>query len=213
MHRHTTPILAVLLAAAALIAGCTSGEPGDPRPAESTTPSADETPSLHATDDDDLPSHGAPGVDDPIDTAEFEQDPCRILADAQVQQAGLTPPGKTEQGAVAPACAWQNLESGARLGIQFENSTRLGLSGAYQTHESDPYGLWLELPAIDGYPAVAASTTDRRANGECTIIVGTSNEVTFDLAVALSKSKIGQADPCDAAQQVAGLALETMTNG
>ena len=213
MHRHAASAVAILLASV-LVAGCSDGEAGDPTPADTTNATTDSGSSSSSSNGEtDLPSDGAPAVTDPLDTTAFEQDPCQMLTDSQIEQAGLIPPGEPGEGATAASCAWRNRTTNSSARVQFEVATHRGLSAAYQANDNSEYDLWEELPGIAGYPAVIADIRDNRAKGDCAIIVGTSDEVTFDLAVTLSADKVGQVNPCDAAQQVAELALETMQNG
>lgn len=211
MHRHTAPTLAILLTVV-VMAGCTNDEAGDPTPVDTTTSTTDDEPPSNSVDEEELPSDGAPAVTDPLDTDAFEQDPCRMLTDAQVEQAGLIPPGESGEGATAASCAWRNRTTNSSARVQFEVESRRGLSAAYRANADGEYDLWDEVPDIAGYPAVIADITDGRASGDCAIVVGTSDEVTLDLAVTLSASKVGEVDPCDAAQEVAELALQTMKN-
>lgn len=211
------PLTTVLLGVAALtvaLASCSDSEAGTPRPGDTDAPTSttsDEPPTTSSSPGDgDLPAYGAPSVDNPIDSSEFEQQPCRMLTDGQVRQAGLVPPGEPDQGAVAPSCTWRNRDSGANVNIQFDNSSRQGLSGAYGANEAGKYDLWLVLPPIKGFPAVVVDIRDLRDTGECPILVGTSDEVTFQLSAKLSDAMVGKTDPCDAAVQVTELALQTM---
>lgn len=211
MRRPGAAVLLVVALALALV-GCTDTEAGMALPVDTSAPAsatADE-PSPTTSGVDDLPSNGAPEVANPIDASEFERQPCRMLTDAQAGQAGVVPPGQPGQGAVAPSCTWRNRESGAKVNIQFDDESRRGLSGAYAANDAGRYEVWLELPSIEGFPAVAADPLDLRDNGECPILVGTSDEVTFQLSVTLSRAKVGQTDPCEAAALIAALALQTM---
>ncbi|MGH3481511.1 MAG: DUF3558 family protein, partial [Nocardioidaceae bacterium] len=83
----------VVLAVA--LAGCSDREPGQAQPVDTggpTSTSSDEPPDTSSSGEDELPSNGAPEVENPIDASEFEQQPCRMLTDAQARQAGLVPP-------------------------------------------------------------------------------------------------------------------------
>lgn len=217
MRRPRTAVSLGIATLALVLASCSDSEAGTPRPedtGESTSTTSDEPPTTSSTPGDgDLPAYGAPRVENPIDTSEYEQQPCRMLTDEQARQAGLVPPGELGQGAVAPSCTWRNRESGANVNIQFDNSSRQGLSGAYGANEVGKYDLWLVLPPIEGFPAVVADIRDLRDTGECPILVGTSDEVTFQLSAKLSDAKVGKTDPCDAAVQVTTLALQTVGVG
>jgi uncharacterized protein DUF3558 len=69
------------------------------------------------------------------------------------------------------------------------------------------------LPPIAGYPAVVTGNVDARAQGLCTVVVGVSDTIAFEVPITLSLANIGQKDPCESAAVVAGMALETIKKG
>jgi hypothetical protein len=72
------------------------------------------------------------------------------------------------------------------------------------------YAYFDPLPPIEGYPAVATDIVDDRDAGKCTVVVGVSDEVTFEVPIRLSTVNVGHKDPCQIAAMVAGKALQTM---
>ncbi len=80
---------------AVLVTGCTTAVNGKANPGsgDSTTSSA-ETTTSSGSGSDELPTDGAPKVDDPIDTTRFQDDPCSSLTAAQVQDLSLSTPGQ-----------------------------------------------------------------------------------------------------------------------
>jgi hypothetical protein len=193
-----TWILVAVLGVAAL-AGCTSPRAGQARFAE---PAASTELSVS------LPSHGAPKVVNPLNSGVFVQEPCRMLTPTQTEQLGVVSPGTPTQGVGGQDCAWWNSETGAGVGIQFDTVTREGLSRAYERRGD--YKYFIEIPSIEGYPGVAASGVDGRATGLCTLWVGISDDLVFQVQGSLSTRKQGVADPCQATEIAAGMAVKTM---
>jgi hypothetical protein len=206
-----TPLLICLLTAL-LATGCTSvrdgqAQPTDSEPASSrpTTPSSTSN-SVPATG---LPTHGAPKVQTPLNVGSFPQTPCGVLTPTQTQQLGVVSPGKQREGVTAPACTWANSETGASVGMQFETATKLGLSRTYELRNTDKY--FIELPLIEGYPAVAAGSVDGRSTGLCQLWVGVTDQLAFTTSVSLSsRARQEKKDPCQAAQIAAGMMVKTM---
>lgn len=95
--------------------------------------------------------------------------------------------------------------------MQFELANSGGLSTLYERRADKD--LWLELPPIEGYPAVAASTRDTRNQGDCTVVVGVTDSLEFSVGATLSRAKQGQIDPCEPTQLAAKLILQTVKKG
>ena len=96
--------------------------------------------------------------------------------------------------------------------MQFFLPNNRGLSAAYE-HKGD-YDLWLELPPIEGYPAVVADNRDGRGvDGYCTVWVGVTDSLEFQVSGTVSRAKRGQVDPCEPTQLAAKLMLQTLKKG
>jgi hypothetical protein len=52
--------------------------------------------------------------------------------------------------------------------------------------------------------------SDERDLGSCTVVVGTSDEIAFEVVLQQSRVNVGRKDPCEVAVKVAGMAVETM---
>jgi hypothetical protein len=192
------------------VAGCTTTSPGHPAPA--TTVDSSASGSSPSTGGEDLPFAGAPKVADSLDTNRFHQDPCQTLTADQAQDLNVPPSGELKTDTpLGNACLWRNKETGADAEIHFSSEDPRGLSAMYDT--KDEYAYFEELSPIDGYPAVATDILDDRDIGRCTVVVGRADEITFDASVQLSEANVGKKDPCEAAVQVAGMALKTMKSG
>jgi hypothetical protein len=140
-------------------------------------------------------------------------DPCATaLTPAQVKDAlGIEAQGKGDTlPGVGPNCSWSNLDTGAKVTVYFVTETGQGLSGVYAN--SKPRSVvWKELPTIQGFPAVAHVTS---VGGDpkqaCSISVGVADNLSFDVALYLSDSKVGKVDPCTVAPRAANDVVTTL---
>ncbi len=206
-------LLAVSLLGLAFASGCTTTSQGEARPATTGVTTSDSTPGTSGNGDE-LPYAGAPEVSDPLDTSSYEQDPCKALTASQTQPLNLPSAGETlENVALGNGCAWYNEETGGEVNIVFATGEQDGLSSEYKANEDGKWEVFEELPDIEGYPAVIRASSDRRDLGNCLVVVGTANDMVFESIVQLSDANVGKRDPCEVAEQVAGLALQTMQRG
>jgi hypothetical protein len=210
MALHHRPLLAVL-AGTMLLAGCTTTSSGDPAPAGTppNTGTGEPSPSSPA-ESTELPFAGAPQITDPLDTTSFQQDPCQTLTAAQTKQLNVSATGHSIYSPLGKACEWTNEQTHGYAQIRFNNKNPYGLSGEYQANAQDKYVYFDELPPIEGYPAVSNDIADHRKDGTCTVIVGVTDELTFETNLQLSDANVGKVDPCAKAAEVAGMALQTM---
>jgi len=108
------------------------------------------------------------------------------------------------------ACEWNNPNDTGSVTVHFLDRNPYGLSAEYQAHKDGKAALFEVLPPIEGYPAVATDVVDGRDQGLCTVVVGVSDEIAFEVPITQSQANIGSKDPCQIAAMVAGMALETM---
>jgi len=160
-----------------------------------------------------LPFAGAPKVTDPLDTTRFQKDPCQALTADQAQSLGTPPTGKPRNMPFGNACEWKNPDTRAHAVVHFLDRYPYGLSTEYQAREDGKLALFQVLPPIEGYPAVVSDVVDPRPTGACTVVVGVSDEIAFEVPLQLSPENIGKKDPCEIAAMVAGMALQTMKKG
>jgi hypothetical protein len=217
--RYRTWMFAAGLVGVVVLAGCTSTGPGraEPAPADSPKPqstaSAPPTSGSATPSEDGLPSDGAPKVKNPLNTSRFQQNPCLALTAAQAQDLNVGTAGEQRQGPLGQACNWSNSETGGNADLQFGDKSPRGLSAVYRANKAGKYVYFVELPEIEGHPAVAFHIVDRRDKGECAVAVGVADRLSFQLALSLSRANIGQKDPCEVTVQVAGMMLRTMKAG
>jgi Protein of unknown function (DUF3558) len=200
------PLLAAALIGLAFTSACTTTSKGDPLPASSTgtTPSG--------SGNEKLPYAGAPTVKNPLDSSEYERDPCKSLSPEQAQSLNLPATGKTDEDEpLGVGCTWRNEATRGEADIVFLVDDRRGLSPEYESRNQGELPNFEELPAVEGYPAITRKGADKY--GGCTVVVGVADDMAFEVSVALSQANIGKREPCEVASQVAGLAVQTMKRG
>lgn len=207
--RWSTRLAVMTVAVAA--AGCTSTSEGTPSPAP-----GDHTTSSQATDPTDpdateLPYAGAPAVTDPMDTERFQQDPCLALAADQVGTLKLQAPGALRDGGLGKACEFRG-ETDSRVLVEIASLDKnpYGVSAVYQAEKDGDLAFLEPLDPIDGYPAVAYDAVDQRETGGCSVVLGASDEIAFEVVLQLSAGNVGKKEPCETAAVVAGMVVQTM---
>jgi len=212
--RNRPSMLFVGLLMVMLASGCTTTSQGEPGPAttksvETGTTSSSETDQAN----EELPTDGAPAVPNPIDTTTFQQTPCQMLTPAQSEELNVGSAGEPYDEALGNGCEWANKETRGRAKIAFLDKDPRGLSALYRADKEGKWAYFEELPPIEGFPAVIRDIVDRRPEGNCTVIVGVSDEIAFGTILELSQANVGKKDPCEVGAQVAGMALQTMKQG
>jgi hypothetical protein len=176
-----------------ILAGCTTASQGEPIPA-STVEATSADSSQPTSSGPELPYAGAPKVDNPLDTSRFQQDPCQALSPDQVQYLGFES-GKPRDMPLGNACEWSKDGSLASVTVHFLDRSPYGLSAEYQANKDGKTGFFQVLPSIEGFPAVATAVVDDRDGGTCAVVVGVSDEISFEVPISLSMENIGKKDP------------------
>lgn len=207
--RRTAAVAGLLCLVAA---GCTTTSQGEPAPA--TTTNVGTSNSTAPSNEDDLPSHGAPKVDEPLDTTRFQRDPCLALSASQAEdELNLPPQGSPEEITLGKGCKWYNPETRGMVVIGFLTGNRRGLSGFYDANQRGEYSYFTELSPIEGYPAIASDVEDRRPMGRCIVDVGVTDQLVVEIVLQLSQANVGEKVPCEFATEVAGKAMSTIKEG
>lgn len=210
--RWLTLSAAVMVAVGA--AGCTNVSEGSPRPASGpATSESDGSPTTDTSESGqvELPYAGAPAVTDPLDTETFQQDPCQALAEDQANALNVQTPGVLRDGGVGKACEkLGKSDRRALVEIASLDKNPYGVSAVYQAEKDGKLAFMDPLDSIEGYPAAAYGALDQREDGECSVVIGTSDEIAFEIVLRLSAKNVGKKDPCETAAVVAGMVLQTM---
>ncbi|MEY7973310.1 DUF3558 domain-containing protein [Saccharomonospora xinjiangensis] len=147
---------------------------------------------------------GVPSIESPLDIDSFVTEPCHSLTNEQITKylGEETKTNPRKDGAAGPACSWRSdMHSDAKISITYPQVTDEGLTAIYRNKNEAAY--FTELPDVDGYPAVASSMIDARDEGECHLLVGTSNTSYVSVRAYLGDGSVGKVDPCEAAHEVA----------
>lgn len=156
-----------------------------------------------------------PRVARPLDVAAYQADPCKTVPQAAMTSLGFTAAGEPHVGQSAsekagPGCAWIGSDGlSALLILETANRDKGtgGLTGQYTAKDSGALGFLEPAPDVDGYPAVYADLSDRRAKGNCALVVGIADDLAFS---ATTSGFQGQQGSCGAAQQIAAAVLKTL---
>ncbi|MBA0126711.1 DUF3558 domain-containing protein [Haloechinothrix sp. YIM 98757] len=199
-------LVAMVAAAVILSTGCSDEADGN---AESEGSDSDST-----REDASLPHSGAPAVEDPIeDTAVFENDICSVLTEEQLASlpVEVTEAEPDPENDIGPTCNWRTDTRDESFGGSLLTTDGEGLSSSYENAEAGGSELFMELDPIDGYPAIAVDLNDGREDGYCNVAVGLRDDLSFYLGLdAIRDSSPYHDDPCGAAYEIAGMAVETM---
>jgi Protein of unknown function (DUF3558) len=186
--------------------GCTTTSAGSPLPDPSTETSTNSQPNSG----EDLPSDGAPKVEKPLDVSHFEENPCEVLTSDDAHTLNVPPNGESGEVAFGKSCNWRNKETRGSVRVQFYSSIKRGLSAVYEEAKELKFPYFERIDDIDGQPAVAFDTKSEKPTGFCTVAVGVSDQLAFDVLLYLSDGNVGKTQPCDKAAQVAGMMMKTM---
>ncbi|GAA3658674.1 uncharacterized protein DUF3558 [Lentzea atacamensis] len=201
------PTIVAGTAALALLAGC--GDSGG----TTGTPTTATTPTSNSSGGGDTTANGAPKVKNPLDVKAFEANPCGMATPAQVEAFGLPGvTGRVNSGAPGASCIWLGASAPSKI---TPSATLIpggkGLDAMYQNKDS--YAAFEVLPAIQGYPAIMNLQVDQRADGNCDVSVGLSDEVALLVLIVTEKGSPRFADPCGAATEFANQVITTIKAG
>jgi hypothetical protein len=204
--RTRMPLVAALLGVA-VASGCTSATAGTPHAVSSQTSSTSDQPPGSG---DDLPSNGAPKVDNPLDVSRFEEHPCEALTPADAETLNVPTPGKQADNGFGQSCDWINSKTRGALGVSFFSKVDSGLSSLYREAKSANWPLFERVADIEDHPAVVYSPSEAEPTIECSVAIGLTDRLAFTTNASLSDANIGKKNPCDAAAEAAGLLMRNM---
>lgn len=189
-------------AALALLAGCDASGGTTGTPTEAPQPTSGSN------------GAAAPKIQNPLDLAAFEADPCSTVTPAQVEAFGLTGiTGRVNTSAPGPACAWVGSNTPAKMapsvGILPEDTNLSTILPKKDT----TYQVFEQLPDIQGYPSYIALSVDQRADGNCSVLTGVSDTKAILFTFQSEEGSPKFSDPCAAATEFADLAVTTIKAG
>jgi hypothetical protein len=197
-----------------VLGGCTVQSQGSPRPTRGSTDTSTTEQSPSSIEETpggtNLPNHGAPNVENPLDITKFLRDPCKALTAEQAAELNVPTTGAGSANTLGQVCEWKNPDTRGFVNIEMREKNASGLSALYAADKNGKYPFFDVLPPIEGYPAVAYDVTDERDRGICAVSVGVANDLSFAVGLELSPANIGTKDPCETAASVAGMMMKTM---
>jgi hypothetical protein len=205
---RTRLLLTITALSMVVVAGCTTTSEGTPLPdSNATTESSPDEPPASG---EDLPSDGAPKVENPLDVSRFEQKPCDALTPKQAQDLNVSATGEPDTDAFGEICRWRNDQTQGSVSMGFFSSDKRGLSSVYREAKGSDFPFFKPIEDIEGHPAVAFHTKVKEPTTDCAVAVGVTDQLVFTARVALSIANTGQKEPCEVAAQVAGMMMKTM---
>lgn len=199
-------LLVGVIAAALVLAGCSSGAGGVPSPPPNTSGFSLANTSIGS------PSNGegvrrAPTVSDPLDASKFEANPCSALTADQLANISLTNLHSSPTSSVGdPLCTWSDETSSDSIGVTWMSTPGSGLSLDYSEKSSFAY---FQPTMVGSYPAVFDDVADLRAQGTCALSVGVSNTLAF-IAKYDSESAATKTQACQLAKQAASQVIKNL---
>lgn len=188
---------AAALVAAGVLSACSSGNGGvgsipPPAPGSSDAPSSSSVSSGGAS--------GAPSVPSPLPTTQISSNPCTALSADQVSQIGLAGAGTMRQGAVGPSCKWRSATSTLNsISLTPATTVNNGLNAIYANKAKNQY---FQPTTVNGYPAVYADTLDSRTQGDCSLWVGVTDQLSVAIMTSIGDGP-NKSNPCPIAEKVA----------
>lgn len=195
--------LVLLLAAGALVAGCSGTKSGTASSEPSFTTGAG-SPSASSGS-----SGSAPKVSNPLKTSSIESDACSALSAAKRTELGL---GEGERGttSVGQGCTLFAADDKLnQIDISPVLANKNGLSDVYDTKANNEY---FDPTEVSGYPAVYAASLDARTKGKCGLFVGVTDQLAVNILVQYDNGP-GASDPCPVALKVGEAMIETLKEG
>jgi hypothetical protein len=152
----------------------------------------------------------APRVPKPLDVSKFDQEPCKLLSQAQASQVANLTASTKSAGNVAPICSWADSDHNTiAFGFVPGNG---GLTTVYK-NQTNKSGYFEVAPEIVGYPAAFFSPLDNRHDGSCQVGVGVTNDNVITVSADFRNSSPHYSDPCSVTVKAAEAAMTTLKGG
>lgn len=194
MNRLALSVLAAT-AAAGLLAGCNSKEPGNPTPTPGT---GGNTPTSAPGGDE------APPVTGPeLSLDKFKSDPCTLLSPEQIARLGDQETGEKRDRQGQPQCIWDPKGTG---GATFTYTISKSTLNDYYKGKSN-YPVWTPTE-VSGYPAASFDGTTGK-NGNCSTVIALGKTTALMVQVNVQgASTPNYTTPCVESERAAALAIE-----
>ncbi len=160
-------------------------------------------------------------VSDPLDITPYLSRPCDLVSPKMLEKLGTSSdeatPRLPEDDKIAaetgPGCSWSGEDEGS-VGVNINSVNKERGLGGMRGHEimrdQGWYDLWEET-SVAGYPAVYMGISDSRHRGDCDLVVGIADDMTFGVAAASFRENPQKA--CEVAVEVAADVIENLKAG
>ncbi|CAM3095423.1 DUF3558 domain-containing protein [Saccharomonospora xinjiangensis] len=190
-------------------ASCSAGTEGVAQPAvdDTTTSVAGKAPERK--------------VSEPLDISPYLSRPCELVSPEMLAKLGTSPSEATPRlpedhkvsAEFGPSCDWSGEDEGG-IGVNINSGNKErglgGLRGHEMARDQGRYELWEET-SISSYPAVYLGVSDARDRGDCELVVGIADDMTFGVSAVSFYENPEKA--CRVADEVAADVIETLKSG
>lgn len=203
MKSKLSALLLAGLAATTFLSACTQTTSGTPAPSQQPAPESSTA----------VSTSSVPKVSNPLpQISEYVDKPCDLVPATLVSQLGFSNPTATDSTDVlGSGCDWIDTKNSrsmsVALGILHGNPNG-GIAKIMQLNGS--LFTFVEPFEVSGYPAAYADGQDRRAQGNCNVFVGATDEVAFSTNVI---GYTNAQDSCGAAKQIAAAVITKLQGG
>jgi hypothetical protein len=199
VNRLALSVLAAT-AAAGLLAGCTSKEPGDATPTPGTGGNTQTETTSPASSGD-----AAPPVTGPeLSLDKFKSDACTLLSAEQIAKLGDMRPGRKSDRQGQAQCLWEPTSSSSGVPFTYTISKQT-LDDYYKGKDNYPV---FNPTEVAGYPAASFDGTDAK-HGACTTVVALGKTTALMVQVNVrGTSTPNYTTPCVESERGAAVAVE-----
>jgi len=212
-RNHLT--LSTLAVIGVLVAGCGGAVDGSAQPVSTSAHSSSSSQQTDSALPDgdgserDLPQNGAPEVEDPLDVSMLRDDLCAAMTEEQAKQfPGDFAGSETDDKGY---CTWAYEGDIGYLGFvsgKLRTANSEGLSKYYGKMDSNDANS-SPIDPVNSYPAVRFDL-GLTSDGNCSIIVGFKDDLTYDILVELKSDHPSYDEPCEVARKFAGVVVDNL---
>lgn len=160
------------------------------------------------------PTPDVPRVSDPLDASRYIADPCAVLTQAQLTSYGVSRTGRPDTTSASaehsgPSCLWFGQEVDNAIAVTWQTGNKNGLADTYSLQEDFATWEYFEATEVDGYPAVFNNLAGDAEHGNCGLVVGISDTLTFYVLLQGHGKITGEAS-CNRVMQVATAVIQML---
>lgn len=194
-------VLALVISAAALIAGCNGENPGKPAAGQPASSAAESG----------LPRAGAPKVATPLKTTALETNACAAASESEINSTGVTlKTTEPQEIAGGKGCLWIFTNTSGTVTGNLNASQPDGLSHLYAL-KAQGSGVTTFQPVADiaGYPAVVYANGGE-GPGVCNLAIGVRDDMMYVLTTQLFNGSPKYNDACGLLTKIGEFAVQRL---